>query len=1012
MAEQTFRSPGFYEREIDLSQRQQAPVGTPAGVIGTANKGPAFVPVTVGSIADFITKFGDLDADKFGPYAVNEFLKNRTALTYLRVLGGGANNLEEDISKTIATGQVLNAGFIVTGSITEVGGTDGRHRGCIQFLTAIHDATANEAVGMPLLTDNDSITDPDAASLIRASVMMASDARLMVLNGDEALLPAMFNGVTPADDVATLSGGFFKLIVSSSAGPTWSNDDNLPGIKVYTASLDPTSANYVGSILNTNSTLFSIHKHFLYTDFAVDDQVAAVATSAGAVGVASGSANTSAASGDTAMIFRDAFGHYDTRYTTPRTSWFISQPYGTIEYDLFYAETLSDGEYGNNKYKISITNVKASTNPSNDYGTFSLQVRAFADSDTLPQVLEQFDLLTLDPTDDKYIVRIIGDKSVKFDFDATTKSERRLVVKGKYPNMSRYIRIVMNEDVVKRRTPGDAMPFGFGGVEILKTSDNNTDFNNAILPGRLGIISSAPPTNLSGSIVPPLPFRFKVTRGDVNSPTPGFAGEAGNLEVVNTDLYWGVKHERNTDPLNSNVTAEKNPLVETYTKFTDIKKLDTLLTGSDADVFNNNKFTLARVALPNTAVSDLTGSAREHMLDTAYIRNGKPDSTNYTVSDGVITNRITLGTLIALTSSIDFNRFVAFNKFTNIMVGGFDGINILDPNAQKMNDQASSIETKGGASAAFTSPGLAENVGGTGQDNNTIASYRSAIDIMTEKYYVNTNILAIPGIRDTFVTDYAMEKTKGYKFAFYVMDLPPYDDNSVRIFDDTVTRPSVDKTINALEARVVDNNYAATYFPDVSIDDELNNRRVNVPSSVAVMAALGFNDRVSYPWFAPAGFNRAALDFVKNVDVRLTSGDRDELYDARINPIASFPQTGFVIFGQKTLQQARSALDRVNVRRLMNELKRIVSNIATSLVFEQNTLTTRQIFINNTILQLGLIQANAGIESFNVVMDSSNNTQDDIENNRLNGRIVVVPTRAVEFIAIDFIITTSGVDFT
>ena len=714
------------------------------------------------------------------------------------------------------------------------------------------------------------------------------------------------------------------------------------------------------------------------------------------------------------MVFRDAFGHYDTRYTTPRTSWFISQPYGVTEYDLFYTEALSDGEYGNNKYKISITNVKASTNPSNDYGTFSLQVRVFADSDTLPQVLEQFDLLTLDPTDDKYIARIIGDKSVRFDFDATTKDERRLVVKGKYPNMSRYVRVVMNEDVIKRRTPTNALPFGFGGVEILKTSDNNVDFS-ATAPRRLALVASGtvPGTtgsSLSGSIVPALPFRFKVTRGDVNT-SGGFAGLAGNLEIVSTDFYWGVKGERNTDPLNSNVTSEKNPIVETYTRFAGIKKLDTLLTGSHANIFNNNKFTLARVALSNTAVSDLTGSAREHMLDTAYIRNGTPDSTNYTVSDGVITNRITLGTLISLTSSIDFNRFVAFNKFTNIMVGGFDGINILDSNAQKMNDQASSIETRGGASAAFTSPGLAENVNGTGEDNNTIASYRSSIDIMTEKYYVNTNILAIPGIRDTFVTDYAMEKTKAYKFAFYVMDLPPYDDNSVRLFDESTGRPSVDKTINALEARVVDNNYAATYFPDVSIDDELNNRRVNVPASVAVLAALGFNDRIAYPWFAPAGFNRAALDFVKNVDARLTAGDRDELYDARINPIATFPQAGFVIFGQKTLQQARSALDRVNVRRLMNELKRIVSNIATNLVFEQNTLTTRQTFINNTILQLGLIQANAGIESFNVVMDSSNNTQDDIENNRLNGRIVVVPTRAVEFIAIDFIITSAGVDF-
>ena len=279
MAEQTFRSPGFYEREIDLSQRQQAPVGVPAGVIGTANKGPAFVPITVGSFSDFTTKFGELDASKFGPYAVNEFLKNRTALTYLRVLGAGANNLEEEIQKTITTGQVKNAGFVVTGSaVTE----QGVHQGCVQYICAIHDATANEAFGMPLLTDNSSIVNVNSASLIRASIMMASDARVLTLNGNENVTAAMFT--TPAtypNDVATLSDGNFKLLISSSAGAVWSNDDNIPGLKIYTASLNPGNANYVGKILNTNSTLFSTHKHFLYGDFAIDNEIAPVSTFAG-----------------------------------------------------------------------------------------------------------------------------------------------------------------------------------------------------------------------------------------------------------------------------------------------------------------------------------------------------------------------------------------------------------------------------------------------------------------------------------------------------------------------------------------------------------------------------------------------------------------------------------------------------------------------------------------------------------------------------------------------------------
>jgi phage tail sheath protein FI len=180
---------------------------------------------------------------------------------------------------------------------------------------------------------------------------------------------------------------------------------------------------------------------------------------------------------------------------------------------------------------------------------------------------------------------------------------------------------------------------------------------------------------------------------------------------------------------------------------------------------------------------------------------------------------------------------------------------------------------------------------------------------------------------------------------------------------------------------------------------------------VVALGALGFNDKVAYPWFAPAGFNRGALDNVTNVDVRLNSSDRDTLYDARINPIATFPNGGFVIFGQKTLQQAKSALDRVNVRRMLLEVKRLIVQVANRLIFEQNTPQTQARFVSQVVPLLALVQTQAGIEQFQVVCDATNNTETDREQNRMNGRIVLVPTRVVEFIAIDFIVTNSGVSF-
>ena len=184
-----------------------------------------------------------------------------------------------------------------------------------------------------------------------------------------------------------------------------------------------------------------------------------------------------------------------------------------------------------------------------------------------------------------------------------------------------------------------------------------------------------------------------------------------------------------------------------------------------------------------------------------------------------------------------------------------------------------------------------------------------------------------------------------------------------------------------------------------------------VPSSVAALGAIGYNDQKAYPWFAPAGFNRGALGFVSNVRTRLSVSDRDELYEKRINPIANFPDGGFVIFGQKTMQIQPSALDRVNVRRMLLEVKRQVAAVANLVLFEQHTPATRKRFESLVSPRLALIQAQAGIEQYRVICNETNNSQKDIDENRMNGRILLVPTRAVEFIAIDFIVDSSGVSF-
>jgi hypothetical protein len=406
------------------------------------------------------------------------------------------------------------------------------------------------------------------------------------------------------------------------------------------------------------------------------------------------------------------------------------------------------------------------------------------------------------------------------------------------------------------------------------------------------------------------------------------------------------------------------------------------------------------------------------MLEAAYIRDGNPDKGSYTIDDratGVNSNRITLASIIH-TSSVVFNRFTEYAKFTNVFYGGFDGVNILDRDQVYFRDRAFSTDTGGKSQEAVGVGGMpltadGKNQSGFAKKSNANASVRSAINIMTDPLSSNINILAIPGVRETFVTDHALEKTRDYSQAIYLMDSMKYDEDGNRLYDDSRTRVAVRETAEQFESRAIDNNYGATYFPDVIIRDPINNLNVSVPSSVAALGTLGFSDSVSHPWFAPAGFNRGSMDFVVNVENRLSSADRDLLYDARINPIAVFPTTGFVIFGQKTMQFTKSALDRVNVRRLLLEIKRQIVRIADKLLFEPNNSQTRARFVTQAQQALSVIQSQSGIEQFRVICDGSNNTVDDVEQNKLNGRIVIVPTRAVEFISIDFIITNSGVDF-
>ena len=175
------------------------------------------------------------------------------------------------------------------------------------------------------------------------------------------------------------------------------------------------------------------------------------------------------------------------------------------------------------------------------------------------------------------------------------------------------------------------------------------------------------------------------------------------------------------------------------------------------------------------------------------------------------------------------------------------------------------------------------------------------------------------------------------------------------------------------------------------------------------MSALSYNDRVKFPWFAPAGFDRGSLSFVLLTSVRVNQTDRNTLFEANINPIVKFPGANYVFFSQNTLQQATSALESINVKRMVLEIKRQIVAIGNRLIFEQNTPALRTRFVNESSLVLSAVQLQQGIEKFAVICDGRNNTSEDVNSNRMNAQIRVLPTRAIEYIVMDFVVLPSGV---
>jgi phage tail sheath protein FI len=301
----------------------------------------------------------------------------------------------------------------------------------------------------------------------------------------------------------------------------------------------------------------------------------------------------------------------------------------------------------------------------------------------------------------------------------------------------------------------------------------------------------------------------------------------------------------------------------------------------------------------------------------------------------------------------------------------------------------------------------AGNTQGLNCANSTTAgsiAYNQCIGALGNADEFDINLIVTPGILyslHSYVTTLVVEMCETRGDCFYILDL--YQD------DGNPTAGQIDEVINL--TREFDTSYAGTYYPWVKIKDTNINQLVTVPASVVMPGVYAANDRVAGEWWGPAGLGRGGIPAAVQVTDRTTHVERDTLYENRVNPIAAFPGQGIVAWGQKTLQVETSALDRINVRRLLIEIKKFFASTARFLVFEQNTAATRNKFLAVVNPYLESIQQRSGLYAFQVVMDSSNNTPDIIDRNILYGQIYLKPTKASEFVILDFNIMPTGASF-
>jgi hypothetical protein len=969
-----FVSPGVFINEIDNSFRPRQPEAIGPVIVGRATRGLSMQPVKLASFSDFLTMYGgtvpgaaggdvyrdgNYQSPMYGTYAARAFLNASVApVTYVRLLGS------QHTSATAAG----KAGWQTTESPADVGGSIDSNGGA--FGLWVFPSSSNDTCGTGA-----GASDNLGTAVLSAVWYVDEDCSVQLTgtlaNATTGLVKAEGLGMVIESD----ANGLFTAVVKGSKASTGANE-------TFVFNFDDTDQRFIRKVFNTNPQLVNggdFYDATLERNYWLGETFEQeLLEGQPGIGSITGSDDTSTASqkmfGVILPIIKGTVGPNSMRLATQeaQTGWVIGQDIGAASdwvpeqaYKLFKLKGRGHGEWLHKNTKISIEKIRYSNTQTSDFGSFSIVIRSLTDTDSNSVVLERFDNLSLDPRSTNYISRRIGDRYYEWN-----ETERRLREYGEYLNQSKFVYVSeINEGNIQNAN--SLIPFGYYGPPnfsgVTNWSGSITDlavassyirvsaipFGGSALGGAAAGLLSGSTGNFTGSLVwPSVRLRHSASDGGLSNQTDAYFGMQTTRTVGSTRADLSVKDYHRLWLSDGWGGSGAGLVAQSY-----IFTMNDIVTSS---AIPGAAYYSSGSRKAGTSYSSLTGKTYKDLLDLGY------------------------------------------DKFTMPVWGGFDGFDITKP------DPVANVNM---------------GTGVTDKTSYVFNTYKRAIDTVADPEFVDMNLLTVPGLTRDGLTTHMVNVCQDRADALALIDLPDvylpthegdYSNKST-LQSRQVKDPS--QAANDLRQRQIDSSYGATFYPWVQTVDEGTGQSLWVPPTVAMMGVLASSERSSQIWFAPAGFNRGGLSDgaagipVTSVSRRLTSKERDTLYEARINPIASFPSTGIVVFGQKTLQEKPSALDRINVRRLVIFLKKQISILSTQILFEQNVQATWSRFKGLIEPFLANVKTQFGITDYRLILDESTTTPDLVDQNVVYAKIMIKPARAIEYIAIDFIVASTGASF-